>query len=75
MNTVPNENILKLRELTKKIVKTENDECARIVRKIKTLVNETSMDVIESETDKDKLKHYEKLCLNLITILNTIKIF
>lgn len=73
--TTPSENIIQLRELTKKICLENIDgEYRDIVLLLKNLVNENKKIIEDTRTNKDKIKCYESMCLRITNILNKVNI-
>ena len=73
--SVPNENILKLRELTGKIANNNNDnedEYKVIVKQLKGIVNEGKHQISVSDCSEAKIKCYETMCTTITNLLNTI---
>lgn len=69
------ENILKLRELTEKISKTDReDEYKILVKKLKQIVDEGKSQIHESTTSQSKINCYEKMCSMITSMLSTVKI-
>ena len=75
MKSVPSENILKLRELTEQICSHENSEVEykKVIKKIKSIVEQGVVKIEKSTTPKTKMKCYENMCATIKTILNSIK--
>jgi gamma-glutamyl:cysteine ligase YbdK (ATP-grasp superfamily) len=70
-----NENILKLRELTQKMCKMSNEKnCEDILKEVKVIVDEGSEEIKVLSSTQTKIKCYENMCTNIITILNSIKL-
>ena len=75
MNTiVPSENIIKLRELTKKISHETPDNYEIIVKKLKDVVDEGKTKIINSENTESKIKCYESMCTTITNLLTSVKI-
>jgi phosphosulfolactate synthase (CoM biosynthesis protein A) len=73
--STPNENILKLRELTKQMSeKPHEKDYEDVIKKVKETIDEGSEKVSVLRNDKSKLKCYEKMYSSIITLLNTIKL-
>lgn len=70
--SVPNENILKLRELTGKIVNDKKDEYEFIVKQLKGIVNEGKNQIADSDCSEAKIKCYETMCTTITNLLSTI---
>ena len=65
MLSVPSENILKLRSLTEQLCFNNDIKNNEIVLEIKKII-ESNLDIINnSETTNIKVKHYEKMFLNI----------
>ena len=75
MKNVPNENILKLRELTDKICKTSPDEndYKLVVNELKKVIKEGKEEIDKSINDETKVNCYETMCMAVINIINKIK--
>jgi phosphosulfolactate synthase (CoM biosynthesis protein A) len=74
-NSIPSENILKLRELTKQMCeKPHEKDYEDVIKKVKETIDEGAEEVSVLRNDKSKLKCYEKMCSSIITLLNTIKL-
>jgi|688.fasta_scaffold988297_2 hypothetical protein len=69
MNNVPNENILKLRELTDKLC-TMPDETVGTMREIKSVIKENEEILKVTKSDRKKIKCYEVLFDKIKSILN-----
>ena len=69
MNNVPNENILKLRELTDKLC-TMPDETVGTMREIKSIIKENEEILKVTKSDRKKIKCYEVLFDKIKSILN-----
>lgn len=75
MKNVPNENILKLRELTDKICKTnpnENDYKI-VVDELKKVIKEGKTEIDRSLTEEKKINCYENMCVTVMNIINKVK--
>ena len=70
------ENILKLRELTEKISKTDRkeDEYKILVKKLKQIVDDGKSQIHESTSSQSKINCYEKMCSMITSMLSTVKI-
>lgn len=76
MNSFPNENILKLRELTKEISKEElNNENILIIKKLKAVVDSGKKTIDSTDSPQSKIKCYESMCTTITNLLNQIKTF
>lgn len=73
-DTVISENILKLRELTNKICKSPNSDYENVLKNVKLLIEENEEEISNLTTSLTKIKCYEKMCLKINNILNSIKI-
>jgi hypothetical protein len=71
MKSVPNENILKLRELTNKMNK--EDDYKVIVKKLKLIVDNGKVDIDKSDCSESKIKCYESMCSTITNLLTNIK--
>jgi len=72
-NSVPNENILKLRELTGKISNNDKEnEYKVIVKQLKGIVNEGKHQISVSDCSEAKIKCYETMCATITNLLNKI---
>lgn len=73
MLSVPSENILKLRSLTEQLCFNNDIKNNEIVLEIKNII-ESNLDIINnSETPNIKVKHYEKMFLNISNLLQKLK--
>lgn len=73
-SNIPNENILKLRELTEKLHKENNaDEYKVIVKKLKNIVDNGKNEINISETPQSKIKCYETMCTTITNLLTNVK--
>jgi hypothetical protein len=74
--SVPSENILKLRELTDRICENQNSEVEykKVVNQLKNVVELGVLEIEKTKTPKTKMKCYENMCVTIKTILNNIKI-
>ena len=74
MKSVPSENILKLRELTNKLIdKNINDEYKDIVIQLKKIVDEGKHKLEHTESAQSKIKCYETMCSTITNLLTNIK--
>jgi hypothetical protein len=74
MTSVPNDNILKLRELTHKICNSNpNNEYKLIVDELKKVISEGKKNIDESKTNENKITCYESMCVTVMNIINKIK--
>ena len=75
MKTVPNENILKLRELTDRICKTspEENDYKTVVNELKKVIKEGKNEIDRSLTEEKKINCYETMCIAVMNIINTVK--
>lgn len=74
---VSNENIMKLRELTDKICKSEvNDDnlFVKIIKEIKTVVDEEERNLSSIQSNVKKVKCYENMCSKIKIILEKFKL-
>jgi len=72
MASVTSENILKLRELTNKICKYHDGDYEKVLRNVKSVVEECEEEALQL-TSQNKIKCYEKMCLKINNILINIK--
>lgn len=70
--SVPNENILKLRELSDKLCETSNDEYKIIVKKLKNIVDSGKNEIEKSTSSQTKIKCYESMCATITNLLNNV---
>lgn len=71
----PSENILKLRALTEKMCDISHEkDYEEVIKKLKLTVNEGKEEIKVLSSAQSKVKCYEKMCNNIITLLNTITI-
>ena len=74
MTSVPNENILKLRELANKICNSSTEfNYKSIVDELKHVINEGKADIDKSECDETKINCYESMCVAVMSIINKVK--
>jgi hypothetical protein len=74
MATVTSENILKLRELTDKICRVSpNGDYEKVLKNVKSVIEEGEEEASQLTTSQNKIKCYEKMCLKINNILNSIK--
>lgn len=74
MTSVPNENILKLRELTKKICSTTSDfDYKAVVDELKKVISEGKVVIEKSESNETKIGCYESMCVAVMKIINKVK--
>jgi hypothetical protein len=66
---LPSDNILKLRKLTEQICDIEPSE-EDVIEKLKNVIQKTSDGILSSKTERTKLKYYEKMFLEIKTIIN-----
>jgi hypothetical protein len=71
MTSVPSENILKLRELTEKMCTSISND--KIIDLVQDIIDEGVEEVVNSKTDKTKIKCYETMCYKITNILTSIK--
>lgn len=69
--SVPNENILRLIELTDKLCLTDNDNehYQEIITLLKVIIDNVRVEIQKTRTAKDKIKCYENMCSTIIHIL------
>lgn len=65
----PSENILKLRKLTEQICNIEPSE-EDVIGQLKNVIQKASDNILSSKTERTKLKYYEKMFLEIKTIIN-----
>jgi hypothetical protein len=76
MNSVPSENILKLRELTDKLCSMNGSyDSKEVLFKLKYIMSENKKQIDTIKTEKTKLKCYENLYDTMFKILNETKTF
>jgi len=74
MRSVPNENILKLRELTDKMCSNSIDnEYKKVVQELKKVISEGKDIIDKSSTDENKINCYESMCITVMNIINKVK--
>jgi len=74
MRSVPNENILKLRELTDKMCSNSIDnEYKKVVLELKKVISEGKDIIDKSSTDENKINCYESMCITVMNIINKVK--
>jgi hypothetical protein len=72
--SVPNENILKLRELSDELCGLSNSEYKAIVKQLKKMVEDGKSEVDRISTPQSKIYCYETMCSNITKLLNSVKI-
>lgn len=73
----PNENLLKLRELSEELSNKKSDDTTDysvIVKKLKTIVDSGKKEIEGSKTPQSKIKCYESMCTTITTLLNNVNI-
>jgi hypothetical protein len=70
---VPNENIVKLRELSEKLCENPNEEYKLIVKKLKTIVDAGKNEIEKSQSEKSKIKCYETMCSTITNLLSNVQ--
>ena len=65
----PSENILKLRKLTEQICNIEPSE-EDVIEQLKNIIQKANDSILLSKTERTKLKCYEKMFLEIKTIIN-----
>jgi len=70
--SVPNDNILKLRELSDKLCETSNDEYKNIVKRLKAIVDGGKDEIEKSTSSHSKIKCYESMCSTITNLLNNV---
>jgi len=73
MNSVPSENILRLRELTERLTTTKEDDYKVIVKQLKDIVDEGKSILEESDCTESKIKCYETMCSRITILLTNVK--
>jgi len=75
MSKVPNENILKLRELTDKMCQTTktDGEYKIVVKKLKKVIDDGKKLLDASKTNISKITCYEAMCIEIMSLLNEIE--
>jgi hypothetical protein len=71
---VPNENILKLRELSDKLCDLPIDEYKNIVKKLKTIVEAGKGEIDKTISPQSKIKCYESMCSTITNLLSNVNI-
>jgi hypothetical protein len=75
MKNVPNENILKLRELTDRLNKEmPSDNYKDIVKQLKNIVDSGKEELESSKTPQSKIKCYETMCVTITNLLSSVNI-
>jgi hypothetical protein len=72
MSNVPNENILRLIELTDKLCEHDEINYSLVIGKMKEIIECGKIDVLKARTAKGKIKCYESTCLAITNVLNNI---
>lgn len=70
MSNVPNENILKLRELSEEMCSSNSQN---YMLKIKEIIDESQNEIEKKLSVKAKVKCYEAMCSKITILLNSIK--
>jgi len=70
--SVPNENILKLRELSDKLCEISTDDYKIIVKKLKNIVDNGKDEIEKSTSSQSKIKCYESMCATITNLLNNV---
>jgi len=75
MKSVPNENILKLRELTDKICKSNIDDYdyKMVVDELKKVIKDGKVEIERSLSDEKRINCYESMCVTVMNIINKVK--
>jgi predicted YcjX-like family ATPase len=76
MNSVPNDNLEKLRELTRQIVEDSDkeNEYKHILANLKDIVSISKTRLSSAKTNKDKITCYESMCQTITKILHNLDI-
>lgn len=73
MNTIPSDNILELRRLSAKLFETTpTDDYKEIIVEVTKVVESGKAEVTQEKTPKEKVKCYEKMCANIIKLLQKL---
>jgi hypothetical protein len=73
METVPSENILALRKLSEKLSKdSETKNYQYVIKEIKNVVEEISLEIGKQSTPKEKVKCYDKMCITITNLLQKL---
>lgn len=74
MKTVPNENILKLRQITDEMVRENfSDKYKQIVLRLKSIMDDGKNTIEKTNSSKNKIKCYEDMCVKVTNILSNVK--
>lgn len=71
---VPNENILKLREITNRLTNEKDYDYQDIIKKLKTIVDEGKNVIDQSHCPESKIKCYETMCITITKLLKNVKV-
>lgn len=71
-NSVPSDNMVKLKELSEKLCKTNNDDYKVIVKKLKTIVDNGKAEIDNADNAQSKIKCYESMCTTITNLLSTV---
>ena len=71
-NSVPSENILKLRELTERLTNEKTDNYMVIVKQLKEIVENGKHTIEDSIDPESKIKCYETMCTTITKILTSV---
>ena len=71
-NSVPSENMIKLKELSDKLCKTNDNDYKIIVKKLKTIVDNGKSEIENAENAQSKIKCYESMCTTVTNLLSTV---
>jgi len=73
MEIVPSENILALRRLSEKLSQASDTEnYQNIIKEIKNVVEEISLEIESKSTSKEKVKCYDKMCVTITNLLEKL---
>ena len=70
---IPNDNIVKLKELTKQFDLTEDEGYEKIVKQLKKIIDEGKASIESIQNAETKMSCYESMCHKITTILNSVK--
>jgi hypothetical protein len=73
MEIVPSENIIALRRLSEKLSQASDTEnYQNLIKEIKNVVEEISLEIGSKSTSKEKVKCYDKMCVTITNLLEKL---
>lgn len=74
METIPSENILELRRLSAKLCEINDyDNYKEIIIEVKNVVENSTVEITQNKTPKQKIKCYENMCTAITKLLQKLK--